>query len=157
MSPSTFRYPDTCAANNGDALATLFRKCNILSRRPAAADFLAVPLCVHYSAAMLLLKRPTITSNTSHVRIFPAISRLFISKSTPGFVGIISLARNFFGHSKRQIGGSSANFPCSQLTPTPSPDASAQPRNSGSPMANYFAVVGSHAASLSSVLQSRNA
>ena len=59
MSPSTFRYPDTCEANNGDALATLFRKCNILSRRPAAADFSPAPLCVHDTDAVLLLKRPT--------------------------------------------------------------------------------------------------
>ena len=110
MLPRTFRYPATCIATKGDALATRCRKAKTLSRRPAAADFLAVPLCVHYSAAMLLLKRPTITSNTSHVRIFPAISRLFISKSPPGFVSIISLARNFFGYSKHQIVGSSAFF-----------------------------------------------
>ena len=96
MSPITFRYPDTCAATNGDALATHFRNANSLIKRPAAAEFFATPLCVHNTAAMLSLNRPTclqpsfsvptISSNTSHVRIFPANSRSFISKSPPDFV-----------------------------------------------------------------------
>ena len=99
---------------------------------------------------------PTIPSNTSHARIFPAISRYVISKSFPGFVGIISLVRNFFGHSKRQIVSSSAYFPGSQPPKTPYLDASTHPRNSGSPMTNSFAVVGSRAYSFSSVIQSQN-
>ena len=100
---------------------------------------------------------PAITSNTSHARIFPAIYRSFISNPLPGFVGIIRLARNLFGHSKRQIVGSSASFPGSQPPPTPSPDTSTQPINSGSPMKDSFAVVGSRAAFFRSVLQYRNA
>ena len=43
-----------------------------------------------------------------------------------------------------------------QPPPTPSSDEYNQPRNLGSPMTNPFAVVGSHAASFSSVLQSWN-
>ena len=100
---------------------------------------------------------PTIPSNTSHSRSFPAISRSFISKFPPRFVGVISLARNFFGHSKRQIVGPSACFPGSQPLPTPSPDASTQPRNMGSPMTNSYAVVGSCEDSFGIILQSRNA
>ena len=53
--------------------------------------------------------------------------------------------------------GSSASFTSFQTLPTPSPDASTHPRNSGSPMTNYFSVVGSRVASLISVLHSRNA
>ena len=97
---------------------------------------------------------PTIPSNTSHARSFPAISRSFIFKPHPGFVGVISLARNFFGNYKRQIVGPSASFTGSQPPPT---DASTQPRNSGSSTTNSFAVVGSCAASFRSVLQSQNA
>ena len=100
---------------------------------------------------------PNIPSNKIHARSFPAISRLFISKSPPGFVGVISLARNFFCYSKRQIIGSSVYFSGIQPPPTPSPNASTHPINSGSPMTNSFAVIGSRAASFSSVLQSRNA
>ena len=100
---------------------------------------------------------PAIPSKTSHARNFPAISRSFISKPPHGFVGVISLDRNFFGHFKRQIVGSSASFPSSQLPTTSSPDASTQTRNLGSPGTNYFAVVDSHAVSFSSVLQSWNA
>ena len=88
--------------------------------------------------------------------IFPAIYRLFISKPPPGFVRVISLSHNCFGHTKRQIVGSSASFTGSQPPPTPSPDASTQPRNSGSPMTNYFTVVGSREPSFSSILQSQN-
>ena len=47
-------------------------------------------------------------------------------------------------------------FTGSQPPPTPSPNASTQPRNLGSPMTNSFIVVGSCAASFSNVLQSRN-
>ena len=100
---------------------------------------------------------PDIPSNTSHARSFPVIYRPFISKSLPGFVCVTSLSRNFSGHSKRQILGSSAYFPVSQPPLTPSSDASTHPKISGSPMTNSFAVVGLHAASFSSVLQSRNA
>ena len=100
---------------------------------------------------------PTITSNTIHDRSFTAIYRLFISKPPPGFVGVISLARNFFGHSRSQIVGSSASFPGIQPPPITSPDASTQPRNSGSPMTNSFAVVGSRAVSFIGVLHSQNA
>ena len=100
---------------------------------------------------------PNIPTKTRHARIFPADSRLFISKSPPRFVGVIILARNFFGHSKRQIVGSGASFTGSQPPPAPSPEASTQPRKSGSPMTNSFAVVGSRAGYFSSVLQSRNA
>ena len=99
---------------------------------------------------------PTIPSNTSHDRIIQAISRFLISKSPPRFVGVTSLASNLFGHSKRQIVGSSASFPGSQSPPTPSMDASTQPRNSGSPLTNSFAVVGSRASYFSSILQSQN-
>ena len=60
---------------------------------------------------------PTIPSNTSHARSFSAISRLFISKSPPGFIGVTILSRNFFVHSNRQIFGSSAYFPGSQVPP----------------------------------------
>ena len=59
MLPITFRSPDTCAATNVDALATRYRKAKTLSRRPAAADFFAAPICVHDTAAVLLLNRPT--------------------------------------------------------------------------------------------------
>ena len=100
---------------------------------------------------------PKISSNTIHARIFPALSLLLISKSPHGFVVVISLARKFFCHSKRQTVGSSAYFPGSQPPPTPSPYASIQPRNSGSPMTNSFAVFDSRAASFISVLQSWNA
>ena len=100
---------------------------------------------------------PTIPSNTSHARRLPAIYRWFISKSPPGFVEVISLARNFFDHSKRHIGGSSASFPGSQPPPTPFLDVSNQPINYGSPMTNSFDLVGSRAASFRSVLQSHNA
>ena len=100
---------------------------------------------------------PKISSNTIHARIFPALSLLLISKSPHGFVVVISLARKFFCHSKRQTVGSSAYFPGSQPPPTPSPYASTQPRNSGSPMTNSFALVGSCAYSFNSVLQSWNA
>ena len=167
MSPSTFRYPAICAATNGDAITTRCRKAKTLSRRPAAADFFSEPLCVHNTAAVLSLKRPTcqyqrslvptIPSNTSQARSFPIISRLFISKSPPGFVGVIILDRNFFGHSKRKIVGSSASFPGSQPPPTPSLDASTKPRNLGSTITNSFAVVGSCADLFISFIQSRNA
>ena len=100
---------------------------------------------------------PTIPSNTIHARRFPAISRSFISKSSSFFVSVTSLARNLFGHSKRQLVGFSASFPGIQPPPTPYPDASTQPRNLGSPITNSFAVVGSCADSFSSVLQYRNA
>ena len=100
---------------------------------------------------------PKIPSNTSHSRSFPKIYRSFISKSPPGFVGVTSLERNLFGHPKRHIFGSSASFPGIQPPPTPSPDASTQHRNLGSPMTNSFYVVGSREASFSSVLQSQNA
>ena len=116
---------------------------------------------------MLSLKRPTclyqkflvpnISSNTSHARSFPAISRSFIYKPPPGFVGVISPSCNFFGHSKRQNVGSSAYFTGSQLHKIPSPDEFTQTRNLGSPMTSYFSVVGSCEASFRSVLQSWNA
>ena len=77
-------------------------------------------------------------------------------QASRGFVDVISPARNLFVHSKRQIVDSSASFPGIQPPPTPSPDASTQPRNSGSPMTNSFAIVGSRSASFSSVLQSWN-
>ena len=96
---------------------------------------------------------PTIPSNTIHARSFTAIYRSFISMSPPGFFGVIGLSRNFFGHPKRQIVGSSASFPGIQPPPAPSPDASTHPRNSGSSVTNYFSVVGSRAASFSSFLQ----
>ena len=99
---------------------------------------------------------PKIPSKTIHARSFSAISRFFISKSPPGFVGLTSLVRHFFGRSKRQIVSSGASFPGIQQPPTPSPDASTKPRNPGSPMTNSFALVGSHAASSSSILQSWN-
>ena len=156
MLPSTFRYPATCAATNSHFLATCFRKAKTLGRRPSAAEFFAAPLCVHDTAAVLSLKRPTglwrrflvptIPPSTSHARSFPAISRSFISKYPSGFVGVISLARNLFGHSKHQIVGSSESFPGNQPPPTPSPDAYTQPRNSGSPMTNSFAIIGSREA-----------
>ena len=95
-------------------------------------------------------------SNKSHARSFPSIYRLFISKPPPGFVGMTILARNFFKRSKRQIVGSSASFPGSQPPPTPSLDASTQPRNSGSPMTNSFAIVCSRAASFRSIFQYLN-
>ena len=85
----------------------------------------------------------------------PFLDRLYPSPP-PGFVGVISLAHNFFGHFMCQIVGSSAYFPGCQPPPTPSPDASTQPRNPGSPMTNYFSTVGSRADSFSSVLQSQN-
>ena len=167
MLPNTFRSPASCAANNGDDLATRFRKAKTLIRRPATAKCFSAPLCFHDTAAVLSLNRttclqrrflvPTIPSNRSHARSFPAIYISFISNSPPGFVGFISLARNFFGHSKRQIFGSSASFSGGQPPPTPSPGASIQPRKSGSPMINYFVVVCSRAASFSIVIQSRNA
>ena len=100
---------------------------------------------------------PTLPSNMSHARSFPSIYRSFISKSPPGFVGVISLARNFIGHSKRQIVGSSASFTGIQPHTTPSTDASTHPINLGSPMTNSFAIVGSCAASFSTVLQYWNA
>ena len=100
---------------------------------------------------------PTNPPNTSHARSFPDIYRLFISKSPPRFVGVISLDCNFFGHSKCQMVGSSASFPGSQPPQTPSTDASTQPRNSGSPMTNSFAVISSRAYSFSSVLKYQNA
>ena len=156
MLPSTFRSPVTCAATNGDALSTCCHKAKNPSRRPAAAEFFTTPLCVQDTAAVLLLKRPTclqpsflvstIPSNTSYARRFPAIPRSFIYKTCPGFFGVISLAHSFFGHSKRQIVGSSVSFTGIQPTPTTSPDASTQPRNSGFPITNYFAVVGSRVA-----------
>ena len=165
--PRKSRSPATCAATNGDALDTRCRKAKTQSRHPAAAYFFASHLCFHDTAAVLSLKRPTclyqrflvptIPSNTSHKRSFTAISRSFISKSPHGFVGVISLARNLFGHSKRNFFGSSASFPGSQSPPTPSPYASTQPISSGSPMNNSFDVVGSREASFSSVIQSRNA
>ena len=99
---------------------------------------------------------PRIPSNTSHARIFTAISRSFISKSPPGFFVVISLAHNFFGHSKRQIIGPSASFTGRQPPPIPSPYESTQPSNLRSPMTNSFAVVGSRAASFGSVIQSWN-
>ena len=99
---------------------------------------------------------PPIHSNTIHSRNFPAISRSFIYKYPPGLVRVISLAHTFFGYSKRQIVGSSASFTVSRPPPTPSPDAYTQTRNSGSHMTNSFAVIGSCAASFSSVLQSQN-
>ena len=43
------------------------------------------------------------SSNTSHARSFPSISKSFISKPPPGFVDVIRLARNFFDYSKRQF------------------------------------------------------
>ena len=151
MLPIKFRSPTTCTATNGDALATRCCKAKTRSRRLSAADIFSDPFCVQDNAAVLSLKRPTclqqrfqvttITSNTSHDRSFPAISRLFISKSPPGFVRVMSLTRNFFGHSKRQIFGYSASFSGSQHPPIPSPDASTQPINSGYPMTNSFAVV----------------
>ena len=100
---------------------------------------------------------PMITSNTIHSRSFPEISRSFISNFPPGFVGMTSLTLNFFGHPKRQIVGSGASFPGSQPPPTPSTDADTQPRNLGSPMNNYFNVVGSCASYFRNVIQSRNA
>ena len=100
---------------------------------------------------------PTIPSNRIHARRLPTIFRSFISNSPPVFVGVISLALNFFQHSKCQIVGSSTSFPCSQLPPTPYPDASTQPRNPGSPMTNSYDDVGSRVASFSRVLQSWNA
>ena len=85
-----------------------------------------------------------IPSNTNYAIHFPAISRSLISKSSPEFFGVISLARNFFGHSKRQILGSSSYFPGSKTPPTPSPDAYTQSKHLKSPMTNFFAVVGSN-------------
>ena len=167
MFPHPFRYTITCTSTNGDALFTRCRKAKTLSRCPAAADFFSAPLFVHNTATVLSLKRPTclqrrfsvptIPYNTSHVRSFTSISISFISKSPPGFVGVISLAQNLFGHSKCQIVGSSAYFPGSQPPPTPYPDASTQPINLGSPMTNSFAVIGSRAVFFSSFLQSWNA
>ena len=98
-----------------------------------------------------------ITSNTIHSRSFPEIYRSFISNFPPGFVGMTSLTLNFFGHPKCQIVGSGASFPGSQPPPTPSTDADTQPRNLGSPMNNYFNVVGSCASYFRNVIQSRNA
>ena len=93
MSPRIFRSPVTCTSTNGDAFATRCCEANTLSRRPAAVDFFASPLCVHDTYAVLFLKRPTclqrmflvsmIPSNTSHYRSFPAISRQFIYKYPP--------------------------------------------------------------------------
>ena len=55
MSPSTFWYPATCAATNGDALATRCCKVKTLIRCPAATDFLpplfvsmTLPLCYRW-------------------------------------------------------------------------------------------------------------
>ena len=46
MFPITFTSPATCAATNGDALATRCHKYKTLIRCPAAADFFAAsPLC----------------------------------------------------------------------------------------------------------------
>ena len=166
MSPIKFRSPTICSSTNGDALANSCRKAKTLSRCPAATDLFFAPLCVHDNATALSLNRPTclqrrflvptIPYNTSHARSFPAISRQFISKFPPGFISVTSLACNLFGHPERQIVGSSASFPNSQPPPTPSPDSSTQTRNSGYPMTNYFAVVGSRAAYFSSFLQYRN-
>ena len=145
----------------------IFRKAKSLIRHPASAEFFATPICVNNTTAVLLLKRltcflrrfsvPAIPSDTNHARNFLDIFRSFISSSAPGFVGVIRLACNFFGHSKRQIVGSSASFPGIQPPPTRSSDASTQTRNSGSTITNYFDVVGLRAASFSSVLQSHNA
>ena len=100
---------------------------------------------------------PTIPSNTSHANSLPAISRPLISKSPEDFFCVMSRFRIESGHSILHTVGSRASFPGNQPPPTPSPEASTHPRNSGSPMTNSFAVVGSRAASLSSVLQSRKA
>ena len=167
MFPSTFRCPATCTTTNSDALDTCFCKAKTLIRRPAAAELFFIPLCIHDTAAVLSMKRPTslqrwflvptFPSKMIYARNFPAIYRMFISKSLPGFLEVISLARNVFEHSKRQFFGTSASFPGSQLLPTTSPDASTQPRNLGSPVTNSFDVVGLRAASFSSVLQYWNA
>ena len=93
---------------------------------------------------------PTIPSNSIYDRSLPFISRSFISNSSPGFVGVTSLACNLFGHYKRQIFRSSASFPGRQPPPRPSLDTSTQSRNSRYPMTNYFDGVGS-------VFQSQNA
>ena len=134
MLPITFSSPATCAATNVDSLDTRFRKDNTLKRRPADVDFLLLPFYVHDTTTMLsltsstcLLRKflvPKIPSNTSHSRSFPEISKSFISKSPPGFVGMTILDRNLFGHSKRQIVVSSASFPGSQPHIIPSPGAS---------------------------------
>ena len=167
MSPITLISPATCAATNSDPIATHFRKAKTLSRRPDTAEFFAAPLCVHVTAAVLSLKRPTclqrrfsvptLSSNMSHSRIFPAISRSFISKPPPGFFGVISLAHYLFVHSKRQTVGSSTSFLGNQTPSIPSPDASTQPRYLGYPMTNSFSVVGSREYSFCSVLQYQNA
>ena len=87
---------------------------------------------------------------------FPCHLQIVYIQAPPGFVGMTSLDRNIFGHSKRQIVGFSASFPGSQPPPTPSLDASTQPRNLGSPMTIYFAILCSCSASFSSILQSQN-
>ena len=155
--------PAVCSATNFDTLATRCHKYMTLIRHPAAAEFFTSPFCNHDTDAVLSLNIstclqqrflvPEFPSNTIHTRSFPAIYRSFISKSPPGFLGVISLAHNLFGHYKRQIFGSSAFFTVSQPHPTTCLDASTQPRNYGSPLNNYFYVIGSHSAYFRSIIQ----